>query len=95
MEEANLRWNFTVNVLDVAFFLLALSMVSQTTILPLLVRELTDSPLAIGLIPAIASVGYLLPQLLIANYAEGLRRKKRFIQIISGIGERGPYLATG
>ncbi|MGC8779352.1 MAG: MFS transporter [Anaerolineae bacterium] len=95
LEEANLRWNFTVNVLDVAFFLLALSMVSQTTILPLLVRELTDSPLAIGLIPAIAGVGYLLPQLLIANYAEGLRRKKRFIQIISGIGERGPYLATG
>ncbi len=88
------RWNFTVNVLDVAFFLLALSMVSQTTIMPLLVRHLTDSTLAIGLIPAIASVGYLLPQLLIANYAEGLRRKKRFIQIISGIGERGPYLAT-
>lgn len=93
--EAHFRWNFTVNVLDVAFFLLALSMVSQTTIMPLLVRELTDSTLAIGLIPAIASVGYLLPQLLIANYAEGLRRKKRFIQIISGIGERGPYLATG
>jgi len=94
-EEANFRWNFTVNVLDVAFFLLALSMVSQTTIMPLLVRQLTDSPLAIGLIPTIASVGYLLPQLLIANYAEGLRRKKPFLQIISGIGERGPYLATG
>jgi MFS family permease len=92
---ANFPWNFTVNALDVAFFLLALSMVSQTTIMPLLVRKLTDSTLAIGLIPAIASVGYLLPQLLIANYAEGLRRKKRFIQIISGIGERGPYLATG
>lgn len=89
------RWNFAANSLDVAFFLLALSMVSQTTIMPLLVRKLTDSTLAIGLIPAIASVGYLLPQLLIANYAEGLRRKKRFIQIISGIGERGPYLATG
>lgn len=92
---AHFRWNFIVNVLDVAFFLLALSMVSQTTIMPLLVRKLTDSTLAIGLIPAIASIGYLLPQLLIANYAEGLRRKKRFIQVISGIGERGPYLATG
>lgn len=89
------RWNFAANVLDVAFFLLALSIVSQSTIMPLLVRQLTGSTLAIGLIPAIASVGYLLPQLLIANYAEGLRRKKRFIQIISGIGERGPYLATG
>ena len=93
--EKHFLWNFTVNALDVAFFLLALSMVSQTTIMPLLVRKLTHSTLAIGLIPAIASVGYLLPQLLIANYAEGLRRKKRFIQIISGIGERGPYLAMG
>ncbi len=46
--EANLRWNFTVNVLDVAFFLLALSLVSQTTIMPLLVRQLTDSTVAIG-----------------------------------------------
>ena len=93
--DANLRWNFTVNTLDVAFFLLGLSIISQTTIMPLLVRRLTDSTLAIGLIPAIYSIGYLLPQLLIANYAEGLRRKKRFLLIISGIGERGPYLAMG
>ena len=93
--DANLRWNFTVNSLDVAFFLLGLSIISQTTIMPLLVRQLTDSTLAIGLIPAIASIGYLLPQLLIANYAEGLRRKKPFLLIISGIGERGPYLMIG
>ncbi len=93
--DANLRWNFTVNTLDVAFFLLGLSFISQATIMPLLVRRLTDSTLAIGLIPAIYSIGYLLPQLLIANYAEGLRRKKRFLLIISGIGERGPYLAIG
>jgi MFS family permease len=93
--DAHLRWNFTVNTLDVAFFLLGLSIISQTTIMPLLVRRLTDSTLAIGLIPAIYSIGYLLPQLLIANYAEGLRRKKRFLLIISGIGERGPYLAIG
>jgi MFS family permease len=92
---ANYRWNFAVNSLDVAFFLLGLSIISQTTIMPLLVRQLTPSTLAIGMIPAIASIGYLLPQLLIANYAEGLRRKKPFLLIISGIGERGPYLAIG
>jgi len=93
--DPNYRWNFAVNAADVAFFLLALSMVSQATIMPLLVRQLTDSTVAIGLIPAVHSVGYLLPQLLIANYAEGLRRKKPFIMIISGLGERGPYLAAG
>ena len=93
--EANYRWNFIVNALDVAFFLLALSMVSQTTIMPLLVRQLTDSTVAIGLIPAISNIGNLLPQLLIANYSERLRRKKPFIMILSGIGERGPYLIIG
>ncbi len=93
--DANLGWNFGANTLDVAFFLLGLSIISQATIMPLLVRRLTDSTLAIGLIPAVYSISYLLPQLLIANYAEGLRRKKRFLLIISGIGERGPYLAIG
>ncbi len=37
--EANYGWNFAVNTLDVAFFLLALSIVSQATIMPLLMRR--------------------------------------------------------
>ncbi len=67
--EANFRWNFGVNVLDISFFNLALNMVSQATILPLLVSQLTTSKLAVGLIPAIFSLGFFLPQLFFAGYA--------------------------
>lgn len=91
----NLRWNFSVNVIDLAFYSLASNLVSQATVMPLLVSQLTTSKLAIGLIPAILSLGFLLPQLLTANFTEGLRRKLPFVMLISGPGERGPYLVIG
>jgi MFS family permease len=93
--ETNYRWNFSVNVLDISFYMLALNMVSQTTILPLMVSQLTGSKFAVGLIPAIFSMGFFLPQLLTAGYTEGLKLKKPFIMLFSGITERGPYLIIG
>ena len=92
---ANLRWNFAVNVIDVSFITLGMSLVSRETVMPLLVSSLTDSKLAIGLICAIWGLGIYLPQLLTANYAEGLRYKKPFIMVLSGFGERLPYLLMG
>jgi MFS family permease len=73
--QANLRRNFLANIVDTAFFMLGFSLVSQTTVMPLLVSHLTDSKVVIGLIPALNSLGILLPQLLVANYTEGLPRK--------------------
>jgi MFS family permease len=89
--ETNYRWNFAVNALDISFYTLAMNMVSQATILPLLVSRLTTSKVAIGLIPAIFSLGYMLPQLLTAGYTEGLKHKKPFLVPWSLIGERLPY----
>lgn len=93
--DSNLRWNFTVNVLDITFFTLAMSFISRDTVIPVLVSNLTDSKIAIGLIPAIWSLGFYLPQLLTANLAERMRYKKPFVVVISGIGERIPYLLIG
>jgi MFS family permease len=93
--ENNLRWNFTVNLLDVSIFVLAASLVSRDTVLPALVSSLTDSKIAIGLIPAMWSLGFYLPQLLMANFTEGLRYKKPFVVTVSGIGERTPFLLIG
>ena len=93
--ESNFRWNFSVNVLDMTFISLAGNLVSRQTIVPLLVSQLTSSKIVIGLIPAIASLGYLLPQLLTANFAERLRRKKPFVMLLGGLGERTPYLLIG
>jgi MFS family permease len=90
--EKHFLWNFTVNAMDISFVTLAGNMISQATILPLLVNELTDSKIAVGFIPAIYSLGFLLPQLFMAGHAESLRRKKPFVVLWSGIGERTPYL---
>ena len=89
------NWNFSVNVLDNMFYALAISLVSQETIMPLLVSQLTDSTVAIGLIPAIFSLSFLLPQLFVANHAEGLKRKLPFVLLGSGLLQRLPYPVIG
>jgi len=90
--ETNFRWNFTVNTVDFSFYTFGLTIVSQATILPLLVSHLTPSKVLIGLIPATYSLGYLLPQLLTANFTERLRRKLPFVKLVGGLVERTPYL---
>lgn len=93
--EKNLNWNFSVNVLDNMFYALAISLVSQETIMPLLISELTDSTIAVGLIPAIFSLSFLLPQLFVANHAERLPRKLPFVLLGSGLLQRLPYPLIG
>jgi MFS family permease len=92
---ANANWNFAANIWDIGFITFGTGLVSRETIMPLLMSELTDSKIAIGLIPAIWSLGFLLPQLLMANFSERLRVNKPFVMLISGPGERGPYLLIG
>jgi MFS family permease len=93
--QANAGWNFAANIWDIAFITFGTGLVSRETIMPLLMSELTDSKIAIGLIPALWSLGFLLPQLLTANFSERLRVNKPFVMLVSGPGERGPYLLIG
>ena len=87
----NLRFNFTVNVLDGGFFGAALGFASFFTIIPLFVSNLTDSAVLIGLIPAIHAVGWQLPQLFTAPRVSRLRRYKRMALMMS-LNERFPFL---
>ncbi|HWQ15035.1 MAG TPA: MFS transporter [Roseiflexaceae bacterium] len=93
--ERNFRWNFAVNLVDISFIMFGLSMISRETVLPLLVSKLTPSTVAIGLVPAIYSLGIYLPQLLGAGVAEAMPRKKPFLALVGGLGERVPYLIAG
>ena len=93
--EKNLRWNFSVNLIDISFITLAFSIISRETITPLLISNLTDSRIAIGLVPAIFSIAFYLPQLFAANHAERLPRKLPFVRFIGGLLERVPYLFLG
>jgi len=84
------KHNFIVNVLDVTAWLLGDSFVSVSTIMPVFMSTLTDSPLLIGLVPAIMSAGWFLPQLFMAGLVERLPRKLPFAKVLA-INERLPY----
>lgn len=87
----HLRYNVTVNMMDGGFFGLALGFASFSTILPLFVASMTNSATLIGLVPAIHSAGWLLPQLFTATYVARLRRYKRTVMLMT-IHERVPFL---
>ena len=73
----NLRWNFGAAVIDAGGWGVGMSLVSATTILPLFVSKLTDSPLAVGMIQAVMLFGWLLPGILVSGWVEALPRVKR------------------
>lgn len=86
----NFRWNFVVNVLDGSSFMLGLSFISATTIVPLFLSKLTDSAIPIGLAAVIAQGSWFLPQLFTANVVERLARKKPVVINLGFFTERLP-----
>jgi MFS family permease len=87
----NFRHNFTTNFTDSIFWLMGDSFVSVSTIIPVFASTLTDSPVLIGLVPAVIDAGWFIPQLLMAGYVHRLRQKMPFARIMA-IMERIPYL---
>lgn len=90
-EKKTLRHNITFNLFDGAFFGLGFGFASFSTILPLFVATLTNSALLIGLIPAIHSVGWQLPQLLTVGKLNKMKRYKPWVMLMT-INERLPFL---
>lgn len=87
----HLRYNITVGLMDGGMFGIALGFASFGTILPLFVASMTNSATLIGLVPAIHSAGWLLPQLFTASHTSRLRRYKRTV-LLNTIHERIPFL---
>lgn len=87
----NLRYNFTINILDGGFFGLAIGFASYITIIPLFVSQMTESALLIGLAPAVHSVGWQLPQLLTAGWVSRAKRIKPLV-LLATIHERIPFI---
>jgi MFS family permease len=87
----NFPHNVLVNTLDLMAFFFADSFVSINTIMPVFAATLTDNPIIIGLMPAIANAGWFLPQLFMAAYVSSLKKKLPFT-IRMAVLERLPYL---
>ncbi len=86
-----LRFNTIVNLLDSSILGMGVGLSSMVTVLPLFISTMTDSPVLIGLIPAINSLGFQLPQLFIARWVS---RQKQVKPLVLGLTilERMPYL---
>ena len=85
------RRNFFANGMDMVSWLLGMSFMSISAIMPVYVRHLTVSPLIFGLIPALTDFGWFAPQLFLAPYVERLPRKYPWVLALGAI-ERVPYL---
>lgn len=87
----NLKHNLTVNLMDGGLFGAALGFASFSAVIPLFVASMTDSATLIGLVPAIHSAGWLLPQLFTASGVSRLRKYKPTVLAMT-IHERAPFL---
>jgi MFS family permease len=81
--ERDLRWNFTAALVDVAGWGLGLGLVSAATFLPLFVRQLSGSTLAVGLISAGMMFGWYVPGILVARRIERLALVKPYVMALA------------
>jgi MFS family permease len=86
-ERRDLRWNFSAAVIDAAGWGLGMAFISERTVLPLFVAQLTSSPAAVGLIQTITLLGWLLPGILISGWLERQPRVKHSVMWLA-LGER-------
>jgi MFS family permease len=90
--ERNYKHNFIVNVMDGTFFWFGFTLISPTIILPVYISHFTHNTFLIGLIPAIANFGFLIPQLFTSNWVQRLPRKKIMVINVGLFSERLPIM---
>lgn len=88
--QRHLAYNLTIFLIDGAGYWLGISFFSAETILPYFVKELGGSDLLVGLIPAIFSLGFFLPQLFVAPFIERRPLQRRAVMKIAWL-ERLPF----
>ena len=70
------RRNFFFFLSDGVLFMVAMGVISSTTVIPDFVRRLTDSEILIGFSGTMFSIGFTLPQLFVARYIVRHANKK-------------------
>ena len=67
---------FYLGVINGVFFNMSAALAGGTTVLPTFISNITSSKVLIGLSGTMAMAGWYLPQLVVANYIETVRRKR-------------------
>ena len=78
-ERPTLRRDAFLLAADLATFQLGMAFASQNTVVPAFAERLGAPNLVIGAIPALMTVGWMLPAIFAANYTQGLARKLPFV----------------
>jgi len=82
--QRHLKRNFSLGVLNGAFFNFFSALLDPSLVLSWFVSQLTTSNFLIGLIMPIQSGGWLLPQLLVSGYLQRRQRKLPFYSCMAG-----------
>ncbi len=88
---ADVKKNFFLNVFDGSVYSFAMSFVSLQTVLPVFVKKISGSDIAVGLIPVIWSVGFNFPQIFVSNHVRKLGYKKPWM-LKTALVQRIPWL---
>lgn len=72
----NYLWNYILFILEASSFTVSLAMFSQETTLPYLISNITDRSIWIGVIPAIAYLGFYIPQIIGAYLVHAKKIRK-------------------
>ncbi|MCK8827405.1 MFS transporter [Natroniella acetigena] len=89
--EKDYKFNFWLSIGEGAFYTLGIGLVAINTILPLFVRQLTESKFLVSLITGIYMFGIHFPQLFSAKWIKGAEVKKKYVLGL-GILQRLPWL---
>lgn len=92
--DAKVKHNFFLNVFDGSVYSFAMSFVSLQTVLPVFVKKISGSDIAVGMIPVLWSVGFNFPQIFVSNYVRKLGYKKPWM-LKTALIQRIPWLVLG
>ena len=87
----HVKRNFFLNVFDGAIFAFAMNFVALNTVIPVYVKKICGTNLAVGLIPVFWTIGFHLPQIFTANYVRRQKSKKRVV-LFTALIQRLPWL---
>jgi len=94
-QQRHLRRNIAAYMTDWSGFGAAIGFINPTTVLPVLVRQLTSSALLVGLLTTVWTGGWLLPQLPAGRWLCERPRKKTYMVWLAGLGRLAmPALAA-
>jgi MFS family permease len=83
--------NFYLNVFDGSLYAFAMSFVSLQTVIPVFIKKISGSDIAVGLIPVVWLIGFNFPQVFVSNYVRQKGFKKLWM-LKTALVQRVPWL---